>query len=286
MKINAVEFSQAGDKYLGRSYSEMDCQAFVERCMADCGYRKDLAGSNAWYRECLRCGWAGTPEDCVKAFGLIPKGALLFILEQDGKEPAKYREDGIGNASHIGIKTGRGKGAIHSSSSRGCVTESEFRDKTIRNGGWNRVGLLNAFDYGTGVNWVMEHSDSSESGIQDSETKVVEKAVMLTVSAPSGATVNLRKNPNKGAPLLERVPVDSEVELLENGSGWSKIRYMGKTGWMMTEFLVADERLIPEGSELSGETYSVIISGLDLTQAKALQANYPGSVIEKEEIVG
>ena len=30
------------------------------------------------------------------------------------------------------------------------------------------------------------------------------------------------------------------------------------------------------------ETYIVIISGLDLTQAKALQLNYPGSVIEKE----
>ena len=146
MKIDAAVFSLAGDKYLGRSYSEMDCQAFVERCMADCGYRKDLAGSNAWYRECLSSGWAGTPEECLKAFGLIPKGALLFILEQDGKEPAKYRGDGIGNASHIGIKTGRGKGAIHSSSSRGCVAESEFHDKTVRNGGWNRVGLLNAFD--------------------------------------------------------------------------------------------------------------------------------------------
>ena len=35
-------------------------------------------------------------------------------------------------------------------------------------------------------------------------------------------------------------------------------------------------------SEKPGEvTYSVIISGLDLTQAKALQANYPGSEIKE-----
>ena len=27
MKINAIEFSLARDKYLGRSYEEMDCQA-------------------------------------------------------------------------------------------------------------------------------------------------------------------------------------------------------------------------------------------------------------------
>ena len=30
MKISAIDFSLAGDKYLGRSYQEMDCQAFVE----------------------------------------------------------------------------------------------------------------------------------------------------------------------------------------------------------------------------------------------------------------
>ena len=28
MKISGLEFSKAGDKYLGRSYQEMDCQAF------------------------------------------------------------------------------------------------------------------------------------------------------------------------------------------------------------------------------------------------------------------
>ena len=53
MKISAIDFSLAGDKYLGRSYEEMDCQAFVEKCMADVGYRRDLGGSNSWYRECI-----------------------------------------------------------------------------------------------------------------------------------------------------------------------------------------------------------------------------------------
>ena len=85
--------------------------------------------------------------------------------------------DGIGNASHIGIKTGRtqeqmlqaglkriaakypdrkteraaaqrafrnkvgfGSGAIHSSKTRGCIASSRFANRTI-SGGWNRVGL-------------------------------------------------------------------------------------------------------------------------------------------------
>ena len=96
MKYSAEDMSLAGDKYLGRSYSEMDCQKFIEKCMADVGYKRDLPGSNAWFRDMT---WTGTPEECVRQFGQIPKGALLFILEQDGREPAKYRGDGIGNSS-------------------------------------------------------------------------------------------------------------------------------------------------------------------------------------------
>ena len=57
-------------------------------------------------------------------------------------------KDGLGNASHVGVVTGAGKGVIHASASRGCVCESEFKGKTIPNGGWNRVGLMKQLDYG------------------------------------------------------------------------------------------------------------------------------------------
>ncbi len=151
MKARAKDLALAGEKYLGRSYQEMDCQAFVEQCLRNVGISLNLAGSNAWYRKMT---WVGSPEECRQKFGSVPIGAFLFILASDGKEPAKYREDGIGNASHIGIRTGRGDGAIHSSQTRGCVAESVFRDKTIR-GGWNRVGLWDELDYGEMVNGIL-----------------------------------------------------------------------------------------------------------------------------------
>ena len=82
-------------------------------------------------------------------FGSVPKGALLFIVEPVGpKTPAKFRDDRVGDATHMGIVTGRNEGAIHSSKSRGGVVTSKFAGKTIPNGGWNRVGLLPVFDYG------------------------------------------------------------------------------------------------------------------------------------------
>ena len=140
-----------GDKYLGRTYSQMDCQAFVEQCLADAGLRVDLTGSNAWYRTMT---WVGTPEECRDTFGSIPVGAFLYILEQNGREPEKYKADGIGNASHIGLYIGRDLGAIHSSYSKNGVHYSYFAGSTI-NGGWNRVGLWNELDYGESVNAVL-----------------------------------------------------------------------------------------------------------------------------------
>ena len=75
-KVSAADLSKAGSKYLGCSYSEMDCQKFVEKCMADVGLKKDLPGSNAWYRFVT---WKGTTEECKRKFGKIPEGAFLFI---------------------------------------------------------------------------------------------------------------------------------------------------------------------------------------------------------------
>lgn len=75
-KVSAAVLSTAGARFLGRSYSEMDCQKFVEKCLAEVGIKKDLPGSNAWFRYVT---WTGTPEECKKKFGKIPAGCFLFI---------------------------------------------------------------------------------------------------------------------------------------------------------------------------------------------------------------
>ena len=273
-KYSAEEFSRTGDQFLGRPYAEMDCQEFVERCLEQVGCVMDLKGSNAWFRKVQAEGWTGSPEECVREFGSVPKGAFLFIHAFDGGEERRGYHDGKGNASHIGIKTGRGKGAIHSSSSRGCVAESEFHNKTIRNGGWNMVGLWNRMDYGKTVNWVLEHSGT---GHTQPEQKEEQKHMTVTVMSPNGGPVNLRKAAGRRAPLVDRILPGTDAELLGSDGEWSRIRVAGRTGWMMTEFLVTDESAAP-----AGETYSVIISGLVMTQAQALQREYPGCVINKE----
>lgn len=243
--VNAEEFSKAGSKYLGRSYKEMDCQKFFEQCLKDCGLSMDLSGSNAWYRKFRSTGWTGSPEECKAKFGSIPKGATLFIHAFDGGEEKRGYHDGLGNASHIGIKTGAGKGAIHSSSSRECVAESEFHDKTIRNGGWNMVGLSTLFDYGDKVNRILNSGSAPDDPAEDpgEDEPVEQKAKVWSMN---GGAVKMRQKPSESCKLYDELPWGTEVEVVKKGETWTQINGGKRKGWWIkTVFLVFGE-VVPD----------------------------------------
>jgi hypothetical protein len=248
-KPSAELFSTMGDQFLGREYknNNFDCQDFVEQCMHKVGITTNLPGSNAWYRKMT---WVGTPAECKKKFGSIPKGALLFILYGSGGEPEKYKADGIGNASHIGIYTGRsgremvanakaqgnfdadkwncGDGAIHSSSSRGHVVTSKFAGKEI-SGGWNRIGLWDVFDYGSTINKLLgNNGDDKQEGV----------TIVIGYATVTGGTLNLREEMDTGSFRLAQIPDGETVAVIEQpNSTWSKVTYGTKTGYVMSKYL-------------------------------------------------
>lgn len=220
--VSAESVSRRADRYIGRPYEEIDCQQLWENCLEDAGIRLNLAGSNAWYR---KMDWTGTPEECVRKFGCIPKGAALFILKLDGREPGKYHSDGIGNASHIGIYTGRGRGAIHASASKGLVCESEFRGRTIPNGGWNRVGLWKKLSYGDKIDRLLNGGGEE-----------IRMETMI-VTAEKGKTVRMRSTPAVAKNELCNVPIGARVEAGPDQNGWREIVWEDTAGWMMSAFL-------------------------------------------------
>ena len=269
--IDGNKLGTVGFEKLGTPYKEMDCQAFIEWCLAKCGLKKDLAGSNAWYREVMKNGAVFTPEECVRQLGCVPKGAFLFIWANDGGEEKRGYHDGLGNASHIGICTmPKGEGAIHSSASRGCVAESYFAGKTIKNGGWNRVGLWTkevAYDYGSGT------VDPEPAPVEpEPAPEPAPETGTAIVWADNGKPVNLRKTASMMGRLIDRVPCGETVELLEPGTQWSKIRWKGKTGWMMTKFLETEDDGL----------YTVTIEHLTNEEAEEIVKKYGGTK-EKEK---
>lgn len=140
-KIDNFQFAEVAYGYRdsGIPYSKLDCQAFVERCLQDCGYYKDWRGSNHMWRTAL--DWKGTVEECIKKYGTVPVGAWLFTIKWDGGEKKRGYNDDQGNAAHVGIFTAKGKGAMHSST--GGVQECAFPDPKR----WTHVGLASMIDY-------------------------------------------------------------------------------------------------------------------------------------------
>lgn len=217
-KVPAIAFCEAAEAAMTRRppilYSEEDCQAFVEQSIKRAGGDMgDYRGSNDMFRNA--CDKIMTLNEALAAGGVAP-GVVLFIVKKDGGEPDRYKADGKGNASHIGIYTGSQYEVVHSSASRGRVAES-----TLRNG-WTHVGWLSAVDY---------YFDLPED---EEKSFDVDSAV---VSARSGSTVRMRVKPDKDAMANANVPVGSEVKVLARKGAWWQISWGGKTGWMMKEFL-------------------------------------------------
>ena len=225
----------------GMTLTGMDCQGLCEYLLIRCGIpRKEcnLAGSNAHYRACV---WTGTPEACRQRFGRIPAGAWLFIVKNDGREPNKYKGDGIGNASHMGVYLGAAEGALHASSSKGRVSAGTFNG-TSGSGGWNRVGLCQWIDYG------LEEKEPAGDVAEDQPAETPQAAPPAAfadwaqVSTPDGNPVKMRFQPSRKSNLYWKVPHGAAVlveGLVEaDGTTWARAQYGGRRGFIMSEFII------------------------------------------------
>ena len=242
----ASTFALKGSKYLGMDYDDIDCQALVEAMLRDVGVKQNWRGSNAMYRD---MAWVGTPEECVAKFGRVPVGALIYILEATGA-PDIYKDD-VGNASHVGVKTGVGLGAIHSSESKGGVVESKFANKTIRNGGWNRVGICKLLDYGSDIEEALYG--------QKEAVRTQEKARVKT----QGGDLNLRAAPDLGSARVGRIPNGAIVDVLGKSVEWWSVSYGGEVGYASASYLMPTDGPTEEVTvTLTREAAEVLLAAL------------------------
>ena len=57
------------------------------------------------------------------------------------------------------------------------------------------------------------------------------------INSDIGLVVNLRKESNPSSPISERVNVGTNVNVVEKGEEWSKIKNGKKVGYVMNRFL-------------------------------------------------
>ena len=73
--------------------------------------------------------------------------------------------------------------------------------------------------------------------VKYTEVEPMQTATVVLPSGSSGKTVNFRTRPDREAQLVERVPVGSQVEVIEDLGAWCKIQWAGRTGYMMSNYL-------------------------------------------------
>jgi len=146
----------------------------------------------------------------------------VFKRRLDGNEPAKYRNDGIGNMYHIGLVCGVNPlRIIH------ATTPVAKADAVL--GQWSHYGLLSAVGY-----------DSTAEDTQTPDDAAPYPLAM--VIANSGKVVRMRAEPSTSCRTWWNVPIGSIVQVIESKPpGWMQIEYNGRRAFMMDAYLLSAE---------------------------------------------
>lgn len=146
--------------------------------------------------------------------------------------PEKYR---VGGASytgdvmdyyHVGVVTGVEPLAITHCTKGGGVDGVTVDS---RQGDWRYAGPCAVVTYAA-------DTDSPEGGDTSMETR------RATVISQDGNPVKLRSTPSTDKPYLAKVPVGTQVEVMQDAQGWAQVRLpSGQVGYMIDEFLAFDD---------------------------------------------
>ena len=139
---------------------------------------------------------------------------MVFKNRFDGKEPEKFRNDGLGNFYHIGAVTSVNPLVITHATSPNAKQDTKFNSN--RNG-WTHWGIGNKVEISDaimndGINGGNE-TVATSGELQDKNCKVVTE---------DKSSVNMRKEDNKKGALVVRVP-DRETVLVTSDSGNSYV---------------------------------------------------------------
>ena len=200
----------------------IDCSGLFVKAYRDQG-ASIYHGSNTIYRR--YCSEKGK----LSSVSQLKPGMAVF--KWNANTPEKF-DDGLGDFQHIGLVTSVNPlRIVHASSAAGCVTTDEKLGK------WAYWGWLKD---------VAKTDSLPPTPAEPTEGDEEPMAEFATVIADSGSTVNMRTKAKSTAALVERVPIGARVEVLGTCGSWTKVKFGSRTGYMMSQFLTAEEPLEPD----------------------------------------
>ena len=127
-----------------------------------------------------------------------------------------------GNHGHVGLYIGNGK-VIEAQGTKAGVIQSEV---TLAK--WTFWGELKGVDY---IDLDRSSTGDGEfTPTHPDDPSAIKSAVVI------GTRLALRSAPSTSATVLTRVNTGERVQILDD-TEWTKVKYQGKTGYMMTKYL-------------------------------------------------
>lgn len=214
--VDAIQAEQPTYRLGGKAEDgTCDCIGLIIGALNRCGIKwPGIHGSNWAARNAM--AWLLPVSDASD----LTVGDIVYKARRPGETgyslPDRYAADpDRSDYYHVGVvRSVSPLRIIHCTSPGGVVTDAKL-------GKWAYRG------------WLSLIGEDGETGY---ELTGMETA---TVTAESGSTVNMRREPH-GA-LVDRVPVGSVVQVMqvtgEPGAQWAQVAYSGKAGWMDVAFL-------------------------------------------------
>lgn len=196
-----------------------DCIGLIIGALNRCGVKwPGIHGSNWAARNAM--AWLLPLQDA----GDLTVGDIVYKARRPGETgyslPERYAADpDRADYYHVGVvRSTSPLRIVHCTSPGGVTTDAKLGKWAYRGG----LSLIDRSDY---------------SPEEPSETLCAGTA---TVTASSGSTVNLRPGSSKSGKVLMKVPVGSEVTVLEVSGSWARVE-VPMTGYIMTDFLKMKE---------------------------------------------
>lgn len=197
-----------GSKWIGHYVA--DCSGLFSWAFKQLGGYMYHGSNTMWLQYCTS---KGSLKNGKRTDGKeLKPGTAVFTYNSEKK-----------NRGHVGLYIGNGD-VIEAQGTQAGVVKSK-----ITNSKWVEWGELKGVDYVNGHN--STDTKPPETTTQD-EGVVGQPAKTAIVN---GTRVALRASPTTAANVLLRVDKGQRVEVIEDE--WTKVKYGGKTGYMMTKFL-------------------------------------------------
>ncbi len=212
---HSVPYRRGGDTLSG-----MDSGGFIEYCLRQHGVSCSFSGTNDIFRnlgtECIPL------KQAIREKRVVP-GVILLHVAQDGGEPQKYQQDGLGNCDFALIAVTSTMG-VYPSAIKGRLISTKIEPVS---GKANMVMFCKYVDYGSSGSAGSSPLPPADDGI-------------YTTSA-----LRLRTSPSLESGVITTIPKNTRIDLFEYGQEWCRVRYTKRAGlyydgWCASQYLTLD----------------------------------------------